>query len=285
MLTTILFSFFLLSNCYENPEELLISFDIAGADTVQMGNFNGEICYRYYGDYRIDFILNIFKGDEPVFKTGDYQIELYNFSADSARPVYTKDMDGDGIDEFILHCNGGGQQCCNEVRVFGLYDEPILKDSVYNWSPRLKLKDIDNDGIPEINCSENHFRGWKAHPAESPVLSLIWKWDGEKYRLANFKFGEYLLNRRSKWRSKGIPLPDSLEGLRYDPDSDEPDFPPVALWGRMLKYIYAGQATRADSIFNEYWPDEIPGKKEFYRDFKAYLQRSGHWQQLQDSDW
>ncbi|MEE9118207.1 MAG: hypothetical protein V3U02_06405 [Calditrichia bacterium] len=286
MFTAILFSITLLTNCIENPEELSIYFEIAGRDTVDIGKFRGEICYRYYEEHKINFMLRIMKDTEVVFETGDHEIDLYNFSSDSTKAIYANDIDGDGTLEFILHCNSGGQQCCNGFYVYSLYEKPVIRDSVVCYNPIGQLDDLDGDGIPEIFCGDDWFLGWKAHWSKSAGFRLIWKWDGERYRLANFKFADYLLEQAMKWwKYDKIPTPEILEGLHYDPDLDEPDFPPVQLWGRMLVYIYTGESNKADSLFDDYWPEEIPGKEEFYRDFRWHLERNGHWQQLLESDW
>ena len=288
MLTSLVVSIALLTNCIEDPEYYLQSFEIAGYDSVSLGDYEGKIYYRYYNEHKIQFVLQILDGTNVIHEVADYDISLFNFSQNDNREEYTRDIDGDGLSEFILNCNGGGQQCCSYIYVYSLRDKPVKRDSVYCETPFVRLIDLDGDEIPEIFCGDNWFKGWKAHPSESAGIRLIWKWDGKRYRLANFKFADYLLNimqdRWERWYYE-IPPPDTLEELRYDPDSEEPDFPPVQLWSKMLMFIYAGQPDKADSLLDDYWPEEIPGKDEFYRDFKWYLERSGHWQQLLESDW
>lgn len=274
-----------MANCIEDPEYYLQSFEIAGYDSVSLGDYEGKIYYRYYNEHKIHFVLQILDGTNVIHEVADYDISLFNFSVDDNTEKYTRDIDSDGISEFILNCNGGGQQCCSYIYVYGLRDKPVKKDSVYCETPLVQLIDLDGDDIPEIYCGDNWFKGWKAHPVKSAGLRLIWKWDGKKYRLANFKFADYLLDKGLKWWDDEIPTPEILEGLHYDPDSIEPDFPPVQLWGRMLVYIYTGEPDKADSLFDDYWPEEIPGKAEFYRDFRWQLERSDHWQQLLESDW
>lgn len=285
MIAAILISLTMMTGCTGNVEEYELYFQTAGVDTVGLADFRGEISYRYDGDHQIDFILRIFEDEQEVLATADYEIGLYNFSNDSLLTEYTMDLDGDGTREFILHCNGGGQQCCNDIIVYGLEERPILIDSVYCETPLAELEDLDGDDIPEIFCGDDWFKGWKAHPSISPGLRLVWKWDGSKYRLANFDFADFLLHKAPKWWDDKIPPPDTTKDLYYDPQSPDPKFPPVQLWGKMLVYIYTGEPDKADSLFDGYWPDRIPGKEEFYRDFRQYLEKSRYWQQLQDSDW
>jgi hypothetical protein len=291
MIAPILISLFLTADWTDwvkDPEYYLQTYEIAGYDSVSLGQFTGIMNYRYYRDRKIDFFLRIMDGENIIDEIADYEISLYKFPRDDNGEEYARDINGDGTKEFILHRNGGGQQGYDHIIVYSLGDKPILRDAVSCGSPSVRLLDIDADEIPEIYCGDYHFMGWKAHPSESAGLRLIWKWDGAQFRLANFKFTDYLLNiMQDRWERMyyEIPLPDTLEGIRYDPDSDEPDFPPVQLWGTMLVFIYAGQADKADSVFHEYWPEEIAGKEEFYRDFRRHLERSGHWQQLLESDW
>lgn len=268
-----------------DPEYYLQTYEIAGYDSLSLGQFTGIMYYRYYEEYRIDFFLRIMDGENVIYEFGDYELSLYKFHRDDDGEEYSRDINGDGTREFILHCDHGGQQGYDDILVFSLRDEPTIINSVSCGSPFVRVIDIDKDDIPEVFCGDYLFVGWKAHPSASADLRLIWKWDGEKYRLANFKFSDYLLEQTSDWWAGEIPLPDTLEGHRYDPEAKEPDFPPVKLWGKMLRYIFAGQAAQADSLFDEYWPEDIPGKEEFYRDFKRHLEGDSLWQQLLESDW
>jgi hypothetical protein len=49
------------------------------------------------------------------------------------------------------------------------------------------------------------------------------------------------------------------------------------LWGRMLDYIYGGNAETAFALLDAAWPPDVPGKASFVLQFGAQLSFSPYW--------
>ena len=123
------------------------------------------------------------------------------------------------------------------------------------------LADLDNDSIPEFMYYDNIFAHWKdCYKCYLPPL--IWRWDGEKYRLANYHYSDYILR-----------------------DYDLSNLPCDQSWETLIMLYYAGKDEIADSLFEVCWPLKSSEKEAEYKAFKRQLGYGQFWTQLQESDW
>lgn len=261
-------------------------------DSIDLGDYKA-ILYEIYipiGDTseKNSEELYISKDDKPAMTTKSITVSMFNFGTEdsTSEGKYYKDINNDGIDEIIVMGHTGLGSCCMHVSIHGLNEEFIsdlgrqeLKDLDVFY-----FEDIDNDSIPEILHGDPHFLRWKAPFDDSPRPLLIWKWHEGGYRLANFKHADYLLGKITdddyKLLEKAIARRVEKE---YNPDHEYYKYPPPALWDLMLDYIYAGESGKADSLFEEYWPEQIPGKEVFYGEFKNHLENGLYWQGITNS--
>lgn len=154
--------------------------------------------------------------------------------------------------------------------------------------------DYDDDGYPEPSFADIHYQCWHYGCSGSPRPHLVWKWDGVKYRLANYKLGDQILERQNRiFERYNIPEIDTLNLQRllnwelkveyYDPAIEESY--PIELLRVMLDLIYTGHPNWADTLFNKAWPDSVAYKQVFYDDVMQMVHSSPYWPQLQQSDW
>lgn len=229
------------------------------------------------------------KGDSPAMSTMSRTIELYDFNGGDKKKSgknYMKDLNRDGINEIIVIGYTGLGKCCYQVSIHSLGPqlEEIGRFDLQSID-KFQLKDLDKDSIPEFIFKDSHFAKWNAPPEDAPMPLLIWKYDGKSYRLANYKFSNYLLKQISKKDFEELAkLTQKRADKEYNPDDQYLKYPPPKLWGIMLDYIYAGKPDKADSVFNDYWPAKIPGKDKFYQDFKYRLKKDMYRQQLESSN-
>jgi hypothetical protein len=172
------------------------------------------------------------------------------------------------------------------MRLYTISDSAIFLDSVQAENSTAFLKDLDRDSIPEFIANDLHFLWWKTWKTESPRPLLVWKWDGNRFKLANYRFRDFIIEFHSRWVNfSELPKIDSSMTSGYDRNDEIPVFPPPELAIVMLAYIYAGRPQMADSIFDSYWQDTIPGKDAYYRDFHQQLDSNPIWPELQQSNW
>jgi hypothetical protein len=216
------------------------------------------------------------------------------------KPGTFMDINGDGTKDIVFVCGSGGSAGTENAYIFTLDSTGALIGSFedYNKGP-FGLIDYDDDSYPEPVMGDVHYLCWHYGCSGSPRPYLVWKWDGEKYRLANFKLGDkilmshsLLLDYKTAGKMDSLYL-DTLNlsavadfGIRvssYNP-TDEYSYP-VELLRIMLELIYTGHAHWADSLFNKAWPDSVPNKRLFYDDLMQHQRSDPYWKELQESDW
>ncbi len=228
--------------------------------------------------------------------------DLYNFNYDPngvKKPRYLEDINGDKKGEmiFVVESGGSGGDMSAFIYVLDTIAVKIADFGALDGELRaFRLEDIDGDGISEVVFGDNHFNYWPYGNGAMASVSLVWKWDGKIYRLANFKLGKEII--RNIYRNLAVyysdwAIPDTVAFdvaiqdtaiVRGFNASKEESYP-VSLMESMLNLFYSGDSTQAIRLFNKIWPDDLPKKQEFYRLFREQMDSSPHWQELQKSDW
>jgi hypothetical protein len=286
LLSAILYLSFQVS--YSQPE-----VEKVPRDTIDLGDYQAILFEIYIPDgkgmEKNSEELYIFKDGKPAMTTHSITVYLHNFGSesDTSKETYHKDINNDGIDEIIVTGHTGLGSCCNHVSIHSLKQEYI--DDLGRFELRdlnvFYFEDIDNDSVPEILHSDPHFLRWKAPFDDSPRPLLIWKWYKTRYRLANLKHADYMLARITPDNIKSLEKAMvKWGGKEYNADDEYKRFPPSILWGMMLDYIYAGRAEAADSLYDYYWPDKIPGKEDFYKEFKSHYENGFYWPGVLNSE-
>lgn len=134
--------------------------------------------------------------------------------------------------------------------------------------------DLDGDGFPEIMGSDQVIQGWNAHPLSSPILPVVLKLRGSRYRL-----------HAPAMRKPPLVEPALLKLIKrakrhVEWDSDHPS---KETWGVMARLIYSGNATQARRFLKLAWPTGVK-EQEFEADVngsrKGKYSRSGFWRLL-----
>jgi hypothetical protein len=203
-------------------------------------------------------------------------------------PCTFPDINGDGFREMIFVCGSGGSAGADDAYIYSLrkYPKEIAAFTGYDKG-QFVLSDCERDGYPEPTFGDLNFLCWHYGCSGSPRPDLVWKWNGKKYRLANFKLGYlYLKNelnidiKHLAWNSF---INSDLKVGKYDPN-DEYGYP-VELLRSMLNFIYFGYSNYADTLFNRAWPDSVANKKLFYDDLWNQIKSDPYWPELQKSNW
>jgi hypothetical protein len=202
-----------------------------------------------------------------------------------------KDINSDGIVEVMFNYRSGGNDGTEDLEIYSI-DSTGRRIAFFNGLENgcglYWMKELDGDSIPEICTYSRHYECWKDGCAGSRAPVLAWKWDGGKYRMANWKLSDSILRIINKIDPDSVVIKYAFNNKRIIPgvyDPEDNDKYPLWLLGIMLDLIYAGQNAKADSVFNICWPDSLPYKDDFYIEAINRTRDDPFWQEIQDSDW
>ena len=240
--------------------------------------------------------FQIFLNDEILVKSRIWQfMGMWNFcynTRQNSPECYFKDINGDSKDEVIFGYASGGNDGREDTEIYSI-DSTAAKriaffDGLEKCAGSIWINDLDNDSIGELIVNSRHYECWKAGCAGSRAPLLVWKWDGERYRMANKKLSEQILRVINKIDpdsvvGRFVASDDRISKGEYDPK--DWDKYPLWLLGIMLDLIYVGEDVKADSVFEICWPDSILYKREFYIEAKTRVKLDPFWPEIVESDW
>jgi len=234
--------------------------------------------------------LDIISGKDTLVHLAECAIYIYDFCKDSLAidtDCVLRDINGDGIPEIFTDEYWGGNQCCSEFRIYSLQKPAKILANIIPSIYRLYMDDLDGDSVAEVTHFDAHWVGWKTEDKfEFPYPKIIWKWDGDSMRVANYKFADSILvDTLSDGSKKYLRTEMAVSGLRYTREDKVPSYPPSSFWGMLVNFAYGGRSDKISPLFEEFWPDYNPGREEFYIDFMKRLESDPLWRKIASSDW
>ena len=186
-------------------------------------------------------------------------------------PPPGSDITGNGKPNLVVYEFTGGAHCCYIAYVFELGSSVKKIAEIDGGSDTLEFVDLDGDSLPEVILLDWTFAHWNASCADSPAPKVILKYKGQKYEMAS-----------DLMRKPSLPN-DLLNDLVGEIKASEwwGGHPPVLLWSEMLNLIYTGNMSQAWDLIELSWPRESYDKELFLSDFKAQLQTSPFWKDVQ----
>lgn len=144
----------------------------------------------------------------------------------------------------------------------------------------------DERAVERIVFSDRAFAGWNAPLANGPAPTVNLVWAERRFVVdAGFvgrtpssprrlqRFETEMRTALENWRASG----GAYVALAARTPDDVLALPPVAAWRALLVLIYAGEAASARDMFMRAWPDGLPGKAEFWDDFRSHLRAGELW--------
>ena len=117
------------------------------------------------------------------------------------------------------------------------------------------FKDLDSDGVYELEINDWSYAYWKTSFAGSPAPRVILAWDGHQYApsVRLMKLNSITPEAIAKSAVTSREVIESEDGLSE-------------LLRTMLDLIYCGRSEQAYDYFDQAWPDKVAGKSEFRRE-------------------
>jgi len=235
---------------------------------------DGDYTLRFLEDPEIGFIdtLQVLKGDalvyEGLFEAFLSMVEEPPGSELGVLPLgLDVDATGDGKPDFVLQSYSGGAHCCYYTLVLEREPELAVLAEFDGANTPAILENVDADPALEVRLLDWTFAYWKTSYAESPAPEVILDLQDGAY------LGSAELMRRPP--PDKAALATEIKAMRASVVQQRKPTP--ALWGRMLDYIYSGNAETAFELLDGAWPQGLSGKASFVLQFGAQLSFSPYW--------
>jgi hypothetical protein len=235
---------------------------------------DGDYTLRFLEDPEIGFIdtLQVLKGDalvyEGLFEAFLSMVEEPPGSELGVLPLgLDVDATGDGKPDFVLQSYSGGAHCCYYTLVLEREPELAVLAEFDGANTPAILENLDADPALEVRLLDWTFAYWKTSYAESPAPEVILDLQDGAY------LGSTELMRRPPPAKAALDA--EIKAMRAGVLAQRKPTP--QLWGRMLEYIYSGNAETAFKLLDGAWPEGLSGKASFVLQFGAQLSFSPYW--------
>jgi len=184
------------------------------------------------------------------------------------------DITGDGHPNLVVSEWTGGAHCCCLFHVFAIGTRFRYIQTINAMdADGAGFENLDEDAALEFPMFDFTFAYWRTSFAESPAPAVILKYQDPKYEMACD-----LMRKPSIPHEELNRLAAEIKAL----SGWENEHPPVRLWAEMLDLVYTGNIFQAWDLVELSWPKGIDGKEQFLNDFKAQLQKSPFWKDVQE---
>lgn len=181
--------------------------------------------------------------------------------------------------QLIVMEYSGGAHCCWSFEIYDLLPtfRKIYDEGNYDVGYPLFPKDINHDGIPEIERTILTFDYFHASHASSVFPTAIFTYDRrrKKYTPANRQFSDYLLENIEhdiEAAQKTISLYEGKEVSEFEERYYQ------AIVQVVLKYIYAGQKEKGWDFFEKNY--HASDKKNLRKDLQNALRKDAIYQSI-----
>jgi hypothetical protein len=256
----------------------------AALDSIFFSEFKA-VYYELRADYiRKSLELVIYKNDVETISEKYEWLTLFNFCFDlndTTAKCFSKDINSDGTQEFIII--GIGERKNTDMAVIYSLADSISELARFEDINGFHLKDLDSDKIPELIFKDNSFKGMYVEGYGAPRPPVIWQRGDEGYKIANFKYSDYIINEFEKYHPR-----DSIKSY----DEWVSDFGIPYCHDQYLRYVFqytvtyffAGQYRAAWDIINKYIPKSFTIRRHSRFDITYNQKYSPYWDDIEQSN-
>ncbi|MFZ5596006.1 MAG: hypothetical protein ACOY31_03205 [Bacillota bacterium] len=246
---------------------------------------NNIYVYKEYVDHLPNDMreqyFTVFMGDSAVYSGEKLPYTIATPYYVCYPPAPGQDITGDGTPDLVVACDSGGPQGYTNYFVMSLGREFGVTGVASNTGS-FEFKDLNGDGIYELQGKDGSFLRWKADYYDSPAPAIVLTYKNGGYHLAadimkhpvdeeDFDYHVRLVEREMQKLG--------YSGTRQRYSQNDWGIPP-SLWGYMLDLIYSGNMNRAWDFLDRAWPEEKSGQDDFSRQFAEQLKTSPYWDEV-----
>ena len=170
-------------------------------------------------------------------------------------------------DSLLISKWTGGAHCCFSLEIFNVSRQfkKIATINGGNFYP--VLKDINKDGIPEVELIDDFLAGVFSSFAQSAKGNVILKYSRGTYSVAM----EYMRKNAPSLNSMNHQIKLWQKELR---SHKSPEWPPPSLVQAVTDLFFSGNEETALELVDRSWPSDVSGKENFLKIYRDALRGS-----------
>lgn len=181
----------------------------------------------------------------------------------------------------LLSSFSGGAHCCTTF--YAVFPGPDFKMQVLapgNSDPSVTQE--WGGGAPRLTMGDDSFAYWNTSYAGSPGGAVVLDWTPEGYRLSPSMYRDAPDHATLDKLAQDMKAAVLAFGGPYVPmaaterPATKGELDSV-IWSDMLDLVYSGHADLAAALFDQGWPAEVKGKRDFWRDFVERMKATWIW--------
>lgn len=219
--------------------------------------------------------VRILKGKKTVFdieETRSHALSGFYVKGMGDNDTPMKDVTGDGVPELIILDFSGGFHCCSHYYVIELSDPLSILLDLDAGNQGIYFKDLNNDGVMEIETNEDVFSYWYTSFVGSPMPRVVLSLQGGKY-----KADATLMRKPAPTDTEVRKMADMIKGWGGWAS-------PEVAWLYAIDLIYSGNITSAQKYVDLAWRKNDTGrfetKENFWYELNEQIQKSPYYDDL-----
>lgn len=238
--------------------------------------FQGYVVKTYSGLDNGLGRFEVYKNGKLIYQKSGYHFYIGLADRDNEKGnklvAMGRDLTGKGIPNLLISEWTGGAHCCFSFYLFEIGSEfrAVAKIDARHGGLAY-FKDLDGDKKLEFVGNDFTFAYVYTDFADSPAPTIILRFQGDHYVLA--------ADLMRKPAPPASEIESKVQEIRKA-ESWQRKSPPANLWAWIIELIYTGQAKLAWRVYDEAWPETVPGKGDSLNDFQSHLSQSPYWPQI-----
>ena len=173
----------------------------------------------------------------------------------------------------------GGMHCC-------ALDILLSKESPYEtvfYSSKdgdfpILVGDFDGDGKTEIETKTDTFLYWRASYADSTVVKVFLEYSHDNFNLDKDLIYAHATEEINKIEYDSVKFLPLTANIKDDYTGWEGHFIPREIIEIPGALLFAGREIEAKRFLDYVWPEDLPKKELYWKEFKEQLARSKYWE-------
>lgn len=192
---------------------------------------------------------------------------------------YSDVMVSESEEFYNLSHRTGGAHCCvinNLLSKKAPYK--IVFSATSDGDSGIYVGDYDDDGHPEISISDKVSLYWKGSYAVTVPITIFLEYSSDSFKLDKDLIYSYVTEEINNVEYDSIKFTPIAKESRREWSGWEDHYIPYKLIEITGALLFAGRESEAKRFLDYVWPEDLPNKDLYWKEFKEMIKGSKYWE-------